>query len=79
MHLRYKSCLFPRIVQVNPAYWNKNLPKSAIQFLTFNRLSDIKRYTSAIKEALKYNSNGYSLDRFLEALDITTLIPAIDK
>jgi len=55
------------VVRLNPEYWNKKLPRSAIQILTFNRLADTKQYT------------GYSLDRFLEALDITILVPAIDK
>ncbi len=67
------------VVRLNPEYWNKKLPRSAIQILTFSRLTDTKRYTTAKEEALKYNSNGYSLDRFLEALDINTLVPAIDK
>jgi hypothetical protein len=67
------------VVRLNPEYWNKKLPRSAIQLLTFNRLTDTKRYTSQKAEWLKHNSPGYSLQRFLEALDITTLVPAIDK
>jgi hypothetical protein len=67
------------VVRLNPEYWDKKLPRSAIQFLTFSRLTDTKRYTKAIEETLKNNSAGYSLDRFLEALDIKTLIPAIDR
>jgi len=67
------------VVRLNPEYWNKKLPRSAIQILTFNRLADTKRYTREKEEALKKNSNGYNLDRFLEALDINTLVPAIDK
>ena len=67
------------VVRLNPDYWNKELPRSAIQILTFNHLKDTNRYTKLIEESLKHNSPGYSLDRFLEAFDITTLIPAIDK
>ena len=67
------------VVRLNPEYWNKKLPRSAIQILTFNRLTDTNRYTKEKEESLKYNANGYSLKRFLEALDITTLVPAIDK
>jgi hypothetical protein len=36
-------------------------------------------YTTQKEEWLKLNAAGYSLQRFLEALDITTLVPAIDK
>ena len=67
------------VVRLNPEYWNKKLPRSSIQILTFSRLTDTNRYTKEIEESLKYNSNGYSLDRFLEALDINILVPAIDK
>ncbi len=67
------------VVRLNPEYWNKKLPRSAIQILIFNRLTDTKRYAREKDEALKYNSGGYHLDRFMEALDINTLVPAIDK
>jgi hypothetical protein len=67
------------VVRLNPEYWNKNLPKSAIQILTFNRLTDTKRYTRDIAESLKYNSNGYNLNRFLEALDINLFTGLIEK
>lgn len=67
------------VVRLNPEYWNKKLPRSAIQILTFNRLTDTKRYTIGIEESLKQNNSGYSLNRFLEALDINLLIPAIDR
>jgi len=66
-------------VRLNPEYWNKKLPRSAIQILTFNRLTDTKRYTTEKEEWLKHNAAGYSLSRFLEALDINSLVPAIDK
>lgn len=67
------------VVRLNPEYWNKKLPRSSIQILAFNRLTDTNRYTRDKEEALKNNSNGYNLDRFLEALDIYSLVPAIDK
>lgn len=67
------------VVRLNPEYWNKKIPRSAIQFLTFNRLTDTDVYSKQSAEWLKGNSAGYSLNRFLEALDIKTLIPAIDK
>ena len=67
------------VVRLNPEYWNKKLPRSAIQILTFNRLTDTKRYTKEKAEELKNNSNGYNLTRFLEALDIDTFSSLIDK
>jgi len=67
------------VVRLNPEYWNKKLPRSAIQVLTFNRLTDTKIFTREKEDWLKQNAPGYSLNRFLEALDINTLIPAIDK
>lgn len=67
------------VVRLNPEYWNKKLPRSDIQILTFRRLTDTKRYTTQSAEWLKLNASGYSLNRFLEALDINSLVPAIDK
>ena len=63
----------------NSKYWNRKLPRSAIQVVTFKRLSDTKRYTIEKEEWLKSDSPGYSLNRFMEALDINTSVPAIDK
>jgi hypothetical protein len=67
------------VVRLNPEYWNRKLPRSSIQILTFNRLTDTKIYERAKEEWLKNGSPGYSLERFLEALDINTLTPSIDK
>jgi hypothetical protein len=67
------------VVRLNPEYWNKKLPRSAIQILTFNCLTNTQIYTKAKEEWLKKNAAGYSLQRFLEAFDINTLVPAIDK
>lgn len=67
------------VVRLNPEYWNKKLPRSSIQILTFNHLTNTQIYTNAKEEWLKLHAAGYSLQRFLEALDINTLVPAIDK
>ena len=32
-----QDSIFPRIVKVNPDYWNRELPKSAIQIINFTR------------------------------------------
>lgn len=67
------------VVRLNPEYWNRKLSRSAIQLLTFSRLADTKRYTTEKEEWLKHNAAGYNLDRFLEALDINSLVPLIEK
>jgi len=67
------------VVRLNPEYWNKKLPRSAIQILTFNRLTDTSIYTKEKEEWLKHNAPGYSLDRFLEALDINILTGLIER
>ena len=68
-----------QVVRLNQDYWNKKLPRSAIQILTFNHLANTQIYTDAKDEWLKKNAPGYSLQRFLEAFDNTALVPAIDK
>jgi hypothetical protein len=67
------------VVRLNSEYWNKKLPRSSIQVLTFYRLTDTKRYTREKEEQLKLNANGYNLKRFLEALDINMFTELIDK
>jgi hypothetical protein len=67
------------VARLNPEYWDKKLPRSAIQFLTFNRLTDTRRYAREKEDALKHNANGYNLHRFMEALDISLFPGLIDK
>jgi len=50
--------LFPPIVRVNPEYWNKNLPKSAIQFIILTISMDKKYLKSEYENCLKYQYNG---------------------
>jgi hypothetical protein len=60
------------VVRVNPEYWNRNLPRSAIQFM-YCRIINNKKYIRQLKEEyLKKNSTSYSLYRFLETLDTGT-------
>ncbi len=68
-----------QVMRLNPKYWNTNLPKSDIQILSFNVLQDKNRYTTEAKEQLKYNGGSYHLTRFLEALDIKSLLSVIDR
>jgi len=63
--------LFPAIVKVNPEYWNKSLPKSAIQFIVLTISMDKKylqrEYESCVKH--KYYGEPCNLERFLVSYD----------
>jgi hypothetical protein len=62
------------MVRVNHEYWNRNLPRSAIQFM-FCTIINNKAYIIKLKEEyLKGNSTSYNLYRFLETLDYNTAI-----
>lgn len=67
------------IMRANPAYWNKNLPRSAIQILSFYYPSYLDFYRKEKEELLKNNQGTYHINRFVEGLDINTLAPLIDK
>jgi hypothetical protein len=73
---------FPLIVRANPEYWNKNLPKSAIQILSFTMVNNRKFLQSRREEALANNSTSYHLYLFEESLNLDTvksLLPIIRK
>jgi hypothetical protein len=77
-----QDSIFPFIMKVNPVYWNKNLPKSAIQLIYFRAVQN-KKYLGNLKsEYLKGNSTSYHLVRFEESFgmeDIRRLPPLIGK
>jgi hypothetical protein len=64
---------FPLIVRANPDYWNKKLPRSAIQILSFIKINNRKFLESRTKEALEKNSISYHVYRFEESLDLDTI------
>jgi hypothetical protein len=73
---------WPLIVRANPDYWNKNLPKSAIQILAFRMIGNRKFLQSRREEALEKSSISYQVYRFEESLNIDTvksLLPIIRK
>jgi hypothetical protein len=73
---------FPLIVRANPDYWNKNLPKSAIQILSFTMINNRKFLENRRKEALENNSISYHVYRFEASLNVDTvrsLLPLIRK
>jgi len=77
-----QDSIFPPIVKVNPEYWNRELPRSAIQLINFHSVQN-KDYLRRIKEEyLQYNSISYNVKRFEESYvmdDIRRLVPLIGK
>jgi len=77
-----QDSIFPYIVKMNPEYWNKDLPRSAIQLIDFHAIQN-KEYLRKLKEEyLKKNSTSYDLKRFEESFsmdDIRRLVPLIGK
>jgi hypothetical protein len=67
------------VMRVNTDYWNKNLPRSAIQIFSFNCPADKNFIRKEKEEQLKNNSEQYHITRFVEALDTGTFVPLIDK
>ncbi len=63
-----QDSLFPRIVKVNPAYWNKSLPKSAIQFITLHSVQNKDYLSKELNECKGYwekgSGSGCDLARF---------------
>lgn len=69
----------PQVMRVNPAYWNRNLPKSAIQFITFT-ISENKKYLESVAaEYLKKNSISYHEAKFEAEFDVYSFVSLIDK
>jgi len=66
------------VMRANPEYWNKKLPRSAIQIMGFRCFKDRKIYQREMEEQLENNSGEYHVTRFLETLDIKSLMPVIE-
>lgn len=61
-----QDSLFPRIVKVNPAYWNKSLSKSAIQIITLHAVQNKVYLKKRLDECMQYTDrgSGCNLPRF---------------
>lgn len=73
---------FPKIVKMNPAYWDKLRPKSDIQFITFRMITNKSFLEQRTKEWLKANSISYHCARFEESLNldfVKSLKPLVGK
>jgi len=72
-----QDSLFPRIMKVNPDYLNRELPKSAIQFIWFSNFQDTryrkKLLDECIENARKENDNFCSLKRFELSFGMTDI------
>jgi len=58
------------VMRVNPDYWDKRLPKSAIQILSFYCPADKELIKSEREERLTNQDGSYHVSRFLEELNI---------
>lgn len=54
--------IFPPIMKVNPAYWNKSLPKAAIQLITFQMDPGKKYLQNELDNCLKHTDAGSGCD-----------------
>jgi hypothetical protein len=65
-----QDSIFPRIVKVNPDYWNRALPKSAIQIINFNSIQRKDYLRKLMEEYLEKESTSYNLKRFEVSFDM---------
>jgi hypothetical protein len=71
---------FPKIMKINPAYWDKSRPKSDIQFITFRMITNKRFLAQRTQEYLNGNSISYHCARFEESLDlefVKSLLPLV--
>jgi hypothetical protein len=66
------------VMRPNPDYWDRNFPRSAIQFMCLEipKKDEVKR---KLEENLKAEDGYYYVYRLLDELDVNTLLPAIRK
>ena len=66
------------MVKANPAYWDKTLPRSAIQLLSFE-LPKKNYLQSRADEALQKQNLDYHVHRFLLELDPAVFASFIER
>jgi hypothetical protein len=66
------------VMRPNPDYWDRKLPRSAIQFmwLEIPKKKEVKR---KLQGYLKAEDGYYYVYRLLDELDVNSLVPAIEK
>ena len=53
-----QDSIFPMIMKVNPEYLNRNLPKSAIQFMWFSSVRNKQYMKKQLDECIEYRKKG---------------------
>ena len=77
-----QDSIFPYIVKMNPEYWNKDLPRSAIQLINFHAEQNKEYLRKKKEDFIKKNNTHSDLLRFRESFsmdDIRRLVPLIGK
>ncbi len=71
----------PQIVKVNPEYWDRSLPKSAIQFIYFRSITKKDYLQGLIREARDRGQTPYEtiFEEEFDLDDIRALAPLIGK
>lgn len=67
------------VMRANPEYWNKKLPRSAVQIMGFRCFKDRKIYQREMDEQLNNNDGAYYISQLLDKLDVETFPALIDK
>jgi len=73
---------FPPIMKVNSAYWNKNRPKSDIQFIYFRMIGNKAYLKQRLEESKRQRGSASGLCRFEASLNIDfvrSLLPLVKK
>lgn len=71
----------PQIVKINPDYWDRSLPKSAIQFIHFRSITNKEYLRRLIREAKDLGQTPFEtiFEEAFDIDDIRALVPLIGK
>ena len=67
------------VMKINPGYWNKNLPRSAVQIISFICPTDKRIIEKEMEEQFENNDGTYHIGRFLKEFDVNSLLSVVDK
>lgn len=67
------------IMRINKNYWNRKLPRSAIQIISFECPADENFILNEMHEKMQNNGGSYHINRFLLELEMNSLLSVIDK
>jgi len=66
------------VMRPNPEYWNRKLPRSAIQFMWLE-IPKKEEVARKLERSLNAEDGYYYVYRLLDELDVNSLVPAIQK